>query len=180
MNETPDVKHCPICSLELPISEFGICRARKDGRNLYCKGCIRKKVTASRIAFKEYKASRKKRLAQSGFVESITVELERRDFVRQSPVDRVKEAIQNGARTQKEIGHETKLGKDEIGDAIANLLLWTHEIKTKVIEGTRMYFINDAGEADVLSYRPALPFDQVARKANEVVATGDRKVRRVA
>src|SRR6476659_11518786 len=58
------VKNCPICTNELPISEFGICRARKDGRNLYCKSCIRQKVTQSRRALKEYKTARKKYISQ--------------------------------------------------------------------------------------------------------------------
>src|SRR6476659_2297792 len=60
----PYVKHCPICTQELPISEFGICRARKDGRNLYCKSCIRNKVTQSRRALKEYKSARQKYIAR--------------------------------------------------------------------------------------------------------------------
>ena len=60
----PGIKHCPICANELPVSEFGICRARKDGRNLYCKSCIRNKVTQSRRALKEYKSARKKYIAQ--------------------------------------------------------------------------------------------------------------------
>src|SRR5687768_18519804 len=60
----PQVKHCPICSQDLPITEFGICRARKDGRNLYCKSCIRQKVTQSRRALKEYKSARKRYISQ--------------------------------------------------------------------------------------------------------------------
>ncbi|MDQ6651523.1 MAG: hypothetical protein M3Y84_02140 [Acidobacteriota bacterium] len=64
-----------------------------------------------------------------------------------SPVERVREAIKKGARTQKEIAQETRLGKDEIGDAIANLLLWTREIKTQVVDNMRLYFINEASEA---------------------------------
>jgi hypothetical protein len=63
-----------------------------------------------------------------------------------SPIDRVREAIKKNARTQKEIAQETKLGKDEIGDALANLLLWTHEIRTEVVDNTRMYFINESPE----------------------------------
>ena len=54
------------------------------------------------------------------------------------------EAIRKNARTQKEIAQETKLGKDEIGDALANLLLWTHEIRTEIVDSTRMYFINES------------------------------------
>src|SRR5687768_18425203 len=55
-------------------------------------------------------------------------------------------AIRRGSRTQREIAQETKLGKDEIGDALANLLLWTHEIRTQVVDNTRLYFINDSTE----------------------------------
>lgn len=64
-----------------------------------------------------------------------------------TPVERVREAIKKGARTQKEIAQETRLGKDEIGDAIANLLLWTREIKTRVVDNMRVYFINEGSEA---------------------------------
>lgn len=63
-----------------------------------------------------------------------------------SPIERVREAIRKNARTQKEIAQETKLGKDEIGDALANLLLWSREIRTEVVDNTRMYFINESPE----------------------------------
>jgi hypothetical protein len=66
-----------------------------------------------------------------------------------SPVERVREAIRKGARTQKEIAQETRLGKDEIGDAIANLLLWTREIKTQIVDNTRLYFINESAEMPI-------------------------------
>ena len=64
-----------------------------------------------------------------------------------APVERVREAIRNGARTQKEIVQETKLGKDEVGDAIASLLLWTKEIETKSDGENRYYFIREVGPA---------------------------------
>ena len=37
MIEAPDIstKNCPICAQQLPLSEFGVCRSRKDGRNLF-------------------------------------------------------------------------------------------------------------------------------------------------
>ena len=63
-----------------------------------------------------------------------------------SPVDRVRDAIRRGARTQKDIAQDTKMGKDEIGDALANLLLWTREIRTGVVDNTRVYFMNDSVE----------------------------------
>lgn len=64
-----------------------------------------------------------------------------------SPVERVKEAIRKGARTQREIAQETRMGKDEIGDALANLLLWTREIKTQIVDNIRVYFINVSSES---------------------------------
>jgi hypothetical protein len=148
-------KHCPICSQQLPLSEFGVCRARKDGRNLYCKSCIRKKVTDSRRALKEYRSARKRYVSQplldtadallseSGNASAMFP----RVLSKLSPIERVREAIKKGARTQKEIAQQTRLGKDEIGDAIANLLLWTREIRTQTVGNTRLYFISEATEA---------------------------------
>ncbi len=61
----------------------------------------------------------------------------------------MREAIRKGARTQKEIAHETRLGKDEIGDALANLLLWTREIKTQMVDNNRHYFLNESSELPI-------------------------------
>ena len=160
---TPPVKLCPICSKELPVSEFGICRARKDGRNLYCKSCIRNKVTESRRALKEYKSARKRYMTQVEIPEPESPESSpaqpyvSRPLSKLSPVDRVRDAIRRGSRTQKEIAQETKLGKDEIGDALANLLLWTREIRTQVVDNTRLYFLNDTAETAVVNESPRLP-----------------------
>jgi hypothetical protein len=161
---SPDVKHCPICSNDLPISEFGICRARKDGRNLYCKSCIRHKVTQSRRALKEYKTARKKYISQQVDIAELlsadtsgSAQYPTKAISKLSPVERVRDAIRRGSRTQREIAQETKLGKDEIGDALANLLLWTHEIRTQVVDNTRLYFLNDSAEAATVDDEPRLP-----------------------
>jgi len=160
----PSLKHCPICANELPVSEFGICRARKDGRNLYCKSCIRSKVTQSRRALKEYKSARKKYISQQvEFSEllndghSTSTHYIAKSMSKLSPVERVRDAIRRGAKTQREIAQETKLGKDEIGDALANLLLWTREIRTHVKDNTRLYFLNDSAEAASQEETPRLP-----------------------
>lgn len=163
MQTSPQVKHCPICSNDLPISEFGICRARKDGRNLYCKSCIRKKVTQSRRALKEYKSARKKYISQQVDIAELlssdssgAVQYPAKAMSKLSPVERVRDAIRRGSRTQREIAQETKLGKDEIGDALANLLLWTHEIRTQVVDNTRLYFLNDSAD-QTIDDGPRLP-----------------------
>lgn len=159
-----DVKHCPICLNDLPISEFGICRARKDGRNLYCKSCIRHKVTKSRRALKEYKSARKKYISQQVDIAELLSadssggsQYPTKAMSKLSPVERVRDAIRRGSRTQREIAQETKLGKDEIGDALANLLLWTHEIRTQVVDNTRLYFLNDSAETATVDDGPRLP-----------------------
>jgi len=145
MNDSPVSKACPTCpdpSALLLIAEFGICRARKDGHNLYCKSCIRKKVRDSRRALKEYRAVRR----------GWTITREQTDSsllppkVELSPADRVKEAIRRGARTQRQIAQATRMGKDEIGNALADLILWTREIKSSIVNNIRQYFINDSPE----------------------------------
>src|SRR4029079_6467002 len=74
-----------------------------------------------------------------------------------SPVARVRDALRRRSKTQKEIAQETKLGKDEIGDALANLLLWTREIRTQIVENTRLYFLNESAEVTEVDDSPRLP-----------------------
>jgi hypothetical protein len=132
-----------------------VCRARKDGLNLYCKRCIRAKIAHSRKALREYKNARIKHGAtvtpeksrasldaKSGFSPRRIARMLRK----LSPEDRVREAIRCGAREQKEIAQVTRLPKDEVCDALANLLLWTREIRTQVINHRRMYFVNEVTE----------------------------------
>ena len=147
-----ELKRCPRCEESLPLSEFGVCRARKDGLNLYCKRCIRQKIALSRQALREYKKARGKH-GSSINSDSDQLPLDNKTSLssrriarmlrKLSPADRVREAIRCGAHTQKEIAQVTKLPKDEVCDALANLLLWTREIRTQVVRHQRMYFVNE-------------------------------------
>lgn len=149
------LKKCPRCDESLPLSEFGVCRARKDGLNLYCKQCIRKRIAQSRQAMREYKSARnrngvnllgRRAASETEAPAEFSPVYVARVLKKLTPAERVREAIRGGARTQKQIAHETKLAKDEIGDALANLLLWTHEIRTKMVDNTRLYFLNETEE----------------------------------
>ena len=147
-----ELKRCPRCEESLPLSEFGVCRARKDGLNLYCKRCIRQKIALSRQALREYKKARGKH-GSSISADGSRVPLDNKTSLssrriarmlrKLSPADRVREAIRCGAHTQKEIAQVTKLPKDEVCDALANLLLWTREIRTQIVRHQRMYFVNE-------------------------------------
>jgi|GEM_PF-328480 len=150
-----ELKRCPRCEESLPLLEFGVCRARKDGLNLYCKRCIRQKIAISRQALREYKKARVKHGSGAPSDRTqLTVDpksaFSSRRIARMlrklSPADRVREAIRCGAHTQKEIAAVTKLPKDEVCDALANLLLWTREIRTQIVRHQRMYFVNETLE----------------------------------
>jgi hypothetical protein len=167
-----ELKKCPRCDESLPLSDFGVCRARKDGLNLYCKQCIRKRIAQSRQTMREYKTARnrggvnllgRRAAGEKEAPPEFSPLYVARMLKKLTPAERVREAIRGGARTQKQIAQETKLAKDEIGDALANLLLWTHEIRTRMVNNTRMYFINEVeGERpalrEVRNPQPMLPF----------------------
>lgn len=143
------MKRCPRCEETLPLSEFGICRARSDGMNLYCKRCIRQKITLGRQAVRAMRAAQK----TAGVVQQtqrLTLAFHPRRVARilrkLSPADRVFEAIKLGAHTQKEIVQSTKLPVDEVCDQIANLLLWSKRIRTQVVSNRRRYFVRESVE----------------------------------
>ena len=147
-----ELKRCPRCEKRCPF-QFGVCRARKDGLNLYCKRCIRQKIALSRQALREYKSARSKHGAVAS-KSRVTLDAKAgfsprriaRMLRKLSPADRVREAIRCGAETQTEIAQVTKLPRDEVCDALANLLLWTREIRTQIVRHQRRYFVNDAVE----------------------------------
>ena len=136
--------NCPQCQRpDLTEDDFGVCRSRPSGLNLYCRVCIREKVYAHRAAVREYKLAHPsvdcRIVIQPNFSPRRIARLLRKP----SPSDRVREAIRYGARTQKDIAQVTRLPKDEVCDALAKLLLWSREIRSEVINNVRMYFVTE-------------------------------------
>lgn len=154
-------KECPTCVQTLPIkTDFGICRSRPDGRNLYCKSCIRTKVANSRKALQEYRQSRRmSNSAPRGARQPC--------LFRGTLNERVREAIRGGATTLKAIRTETKLtDADEIGDALADLLLWTREIRSELVNGERVYSIRDDGKLPIIETTQNNAQLTIARKSD--------------
>jgi predicted anti-sigma-YlaC factor YlaD len=73
------------------------------------------------------------------------------------PVDRLRLAIKNGAWTQTELGRETSLAGTELIDALSRLLFQHPDVRTVIVNGVRVYFIDesvvqtDGAEANLLS-----------------------------
>jgi hypothetical protein len=49
------------------------------------------------------------------------------------------------------------MGKDEIGDALANLLLWTREIKTEMVDNVRVYSLLESPRAPLREESITIP-----------------------
>jgi hypothetical protein len=156
--ECRDTKLCPRCSSNLPVSEFGVSRARKDGRNIYCKRCNRERTNTSRQAARD-RRSRQKEIRSTSVASRRMMSCEEqphavvseilpdgsvtRSIMSLSPVERVRAAVGRGPKTQKQLLEETRLSKDEMGEVLADLLLWTHEVGTRVIDDVRIYFLRE-------------------------------------
>jgi hypothetical protein len=155
---TEPLVRCPLCSNDLPVSSFGVCRSRKSGRNLYCKECIRNKVNAARLKLKDYKAAKKRRKQDRYWNPQTntpaTVQYRKRD--ERTPVEKVRDAIRSGYQTQREIRQQTKLAKDVIGEALTVLLLWNREIKSVLAGSSRRYFFVEQNDPITVQRKPAV------------------------
>ena len=128
MDLSSKIKHCPSCSQHLSIDDFGVCRRRPDGHNLYCKSCIRNKGTerrANRRQFNLHHAARLKALAAIPHKQ------------------RVLRVISAGPLTQLQIAKLARLREDEVADAICGLLLWSREISSSGDGLQRVYFLRE-------------------------------------
>ena len=129
-------KRCPRCEERKPIEEFGVSRDRPDGRNLYCKLCINERIRKHRAQLRTIPSHVRKQQQQQQ-----AKQIRGTRNLGFTPIERVRRAIAQGARTQREIAAATKLKRDEIGEQLAQLLLWTHEVGTKISAGRRIYFL---------------------------------------
>lgn len=121
---------CPICNQDLDVNGFGICRARKTGRNLYCRSCIREKSSQSRARLEEMEAARKEGRPAAPLPLADSV-------VFGTALTRVRMAVRNGAHTREEIESVTGLSMDEVCDALAKL---SPELRFKRVDDEAYFY----------------------------------------
>lgn len=121
VQDTSALRICPACTLEKIVDDFGICRSRPDGRNLYCKACNRAKVTAARQVLRERKQERK---AARADVVVVQPPITKAQLTKEQEIARlVYYAIEAGAHTRREIRSRTGLNLERVGDGLADLLI---------------------------------------------------------
>lgn len=139
-------KECGRCHQQKAINCFGICRARKDGRNHYCKPCILDIVHQHRDRKREMKRARieVRTRAEERAIKDI------QDFERKpnviSPIlhtclSKVRYAIRDGYKTRQEIKAATGLTSQQISDALAILMFEEETITLRRIEGEAYFFV---------------------------------------
>jgi hypothetical protein len=162
LNDSPQTKLCPDCNAELPLEEFGICKARSDGRNLYCKTHCRKRVYDFRARRRDYNATRKRLAAEAKRnMEAAAKAIKPAAPIILSRNEKVLRAVKDGCRTLGEIGNATKLYKEDLYDALTLLLLDTREIATEMDGNTRVYFPRVQFQVPPQSFQPAQSFTQL-------------------
>jgi hypothetical protein len=130
------------CKRILPLTSFGIARSRLNGRNLYCPPCSREKVYASRTKKKDMDEARKR------FLQPTLLPTERKPMmfrrkVLPPPIQMVREAVQNGARSRETIKLVTRLRWDVLTDCLA--ILFDEGVLTiKSVGEERLFFVRRA------------------------------------
>lgn len=123
------MKTCGTCKSELSIDAFGVNRANSDGRNIYCKDCVRTTRAAARARLIEFKRRNDHLLPPKPPVIAVG-----------TPLTRVRAAIKLGAHTREEIKKETKLGWDELCDALAILNCDHRSIRCERVNGDARFY----------------------------------------
>lgn len=151
------MKVCPKCSQEEGAVEFGICRSRPDGKNLYCRGCIRARVEVSRALKRAYKAAHKNAAARRIEVGELPL------FVaapgagadRVKPADRVCLALAKEALPYHALQRAARLPEDVFSLAVAKLLLEDRRIVAEGESGCLVYRLADAPKLQAAPVRKA-------------------------
>jgi hypothetical protein len=131
-------RFCPVCEIVKPVTAFTITHGKSiDG---YCKTCRADKARVTRGGL-----GREILSAQGWLSYALTPE----DEYVHTPshempqvVELVYKAIEAGAKTYLDIVNVTGLKEDTVGDALAHLLLRTATVVTKIVGGTRYYYLN--------------------------------------
>lgn len=117
------MKKCPKCG-EADLSQFGRNRAMLSGLTTYCRPCNRRRTAEGRA------------LERAGIVRRPT---KKRNVVKQTDAEKVELAISLGYRTWPKLRRCTRLTADEIGIALAELILEKRSIRARTINGERFY-----------------------------------------
>lgn len=106
------MKTCGDCQLDLPIDNFGVTRNRRDGLNKYCRACCRRKTNQNRATLREMAEAR-----ANGIIRKPDRIWKPRP---KTAPEKVREAIESGAHTRREIKLITRLDWDELMDCLAS------------------------------------------------------------
>jgi predicted Rossmann fold nucleotide-binding protein DprA/Smf involved in DNA uptake len=142
---------CPICNphdepdKRLAISEFGVCRARKSGRNLYCKACVRKKVTDSRKTVKEHKNRNNFSNGDPPIHSNGDGDCDEGSQIvwstqnRLTPEEKVLASLKESPKTPKQVARDTKLSLEAVDIILTEMALHTREVKSEIQGDDRVY-----------------------------------------
>ena len=136
------LRFCPMCDAMIPITEFGISRARKDGLNRYCRPHTRQQVYEFRQRHKGYRQAEWQR-KNAALTAARQNSVEPEPALPPSTTDLVFEFLQqHGEATQKQIHNSTKLALGAIDIALTELLITRRVISTRALsDHTRIYFL---------------------------------------
>jgi len=136
------MKHCPICNKDLQLGDFGKCKARKDGKNLYCKSCINNKVRESRKSIKEYTKAKRRRSSLPLFDAADAAVIV--PLSRLADRERVRVVLQGeGCKTQKQIADDAKLSLEVVDLWLAQMIV-DRAVCSAVEGGKRLYWLPPA------------------------------------
>jgi len=145
-------KRCPRCEETLPLSQFGVCRSRKDGLNLYCKRCIREKIRLSRASLKDYKRThplyrnRENQEAPATLTPQGRLDLRklRRKLSHSDRIIRALEVVK--VQSFKELRFTCRLSEQELSNALADVVGSGLPVGSRNGTEPRVYFLKPKSE----------------------------------